>query len=320
MKVLRRLLYGHAEDQPALAVAAMLLGLIALSLQDSLGKILSSYLSLWQFQTCRAFLNVLFVLVLARLTMRGFVLSPNNTTAVLVRSLLHVGAMMCFFGSAPFLTMAEMAGGLYTFPLFVAVLSAIFLKERVGMRRIAAIVTGFIGTLLVLRPGTESFQPAGLLPVAAGFCYANFIIITRRYCKTESPVVLTLASNVTILISGVTGILLITVIDPSDSLRDQYPFVLSAWLPMLPWMVGLVIICTVFNVIGNITMSKAYQSAESSFLAPFDYSYLIFASFWGYVFWSDIPGVTTLVGMFLIAAGGIFVAWRERQIQLASAV
>jgi len=290
MKQLGKLLYGHVEDQP------------------------SSHLSLWQFQSSRALLNVLFVLLLARLTMRGFHLIPHNKLAVFFRSLMHVGAMMCFFGSAPFLTMAEIAGGLYTFPLFVAVLGAVVLKENVGVRRIVAILVGFAGTLLILRPGTDSFRLVALLPVGAGFCYAIFIVITRRFCKAESPVVLTLFSNVLIFCSGCLGMLTLTLLQPPDRMVDQFPFILSPWLPMLSWMVLLVIVCTIFNVIGNITMSKAYQSAESSFLAPFDYSYLVFASFWGFVFWRDVPEALTLVGMVMIAASGIFVAWRERRL------
>lgn len=295
----------------------MLIGLFVLSLQDALGKILSSHLSLWQFQSSRALLNVIFVLLLARLTMRGFHLLPHNKLAVFFRSLMHVGAMMCFFGSAPFLTMAEIAGGLYTFPLFVAVLGAVVLKENVGVRRIVAILVGFAGTLLILRPGTDSFRLVALLPVGAGFCYAIFIVITRRFCKSESPVVLTLFSNVLIFCSGCIGMLILTLLEPSDHLVDQFPFILSPWLPMLSWMVLLVFVCTIFNVIGNITMSKAYQSAESSFLAPFDYSYLVFASFWGFVFWRDIPEAPTLAGMVMIAASGIFVAWRERRLMRA---
>lgn len=314
MKYLKRLLYGQPEDQPGLAVTAMLYGLMALSFQDSLGKVLSEHLSIWQFQTFRAILNILFVLCLARLTMRGFRLIPNRKLVVFVRSVLHVGALLCFFGSAPFLSMAEMAGGLYTFPLFVAVLSAVFLHERVGIRRCAAILMGFLGTLFILRPGTDTFQAVGLLPVAAGFFYANFVIVTRRFCKAESPVVLTLASNVLILITGCVGLITLRLTVIPDNLVQAYPYVLSSWRPMLPWMAGIILVCTVFNVSANIAMSKAYQSAESSFLAPFDYSYLIFASFWGLVFWGDIPRFTTLVGMFLIAASGIFVAWREHQI------
>jgi drug/metabolite transporter (DMT)-like permease len=291
----------------------MLAGLMALSLQDSLGKILTQHISLWQFQTLRAALNVLFVLLLARVTMRGFRLLPRNGFPVFIRSLLHVAALMCFFGSAPFLTMAEMAGGLYTFPLFVAALSALFLRERVGIRRIMAILVGFLGTLLILRPGTDSFRLVGLLPVCAGFSYAVFIIVTRRFCKAESPVVLTLLSNITIFIFGLIGFCTVILLQPSQMLKASYPFIMTAWLPMLPWMVVVLTICTLFNVIGNISMSKAYQSAESSFLAPFDYSYLVFATFWGFIFWQDIPPPMTIAGMMIIAASGIFVAWRERQ-------
>jgi len=228
-------------------------------------------------------------------------------------------ALMFFFGGAPFLTMAEMAGGLYTFPLFVAVLGAVFLRESVGLRRVIAIAAGFCGTLLVLKPGTDAFRLVGLMPVAAGFNYAVFIIITRRLCRSESPVVLTLFSNCMILSVGIIGSIAVALATIDQSTIAQFPFLLSEWHSFALWIVATISVCAVFNVIGNICMSKAYQSAESSFLAPFDYSYLIFASFWGLVIWGDVPDRYTLSGMALIAAAGIYVAWRERRLRLAGA-
>ncbi len=292
---------------------SMLIGLFALSLQDSIGKLLSDHISLWQFQTVRAVFNILFVYLLARWTMQGFSLRPNRLPPVLLRSAFHVAALMFFFGSAPFLTMAEMAGGLYTFPLFVAVLSAVFLGERVGLLRVTAILVGFTGTLFIIRPGTDAFRLVSLLPVAAGLCYAMFIIVTRKLCRDESPVVLTMVSNISILTCGAAAIMILTLINPSAELRQEFPNIMNTWLPMAPWMLLLVIVCTVFNVIGNIGMSKAYQSAEASFLAPFDYTYLVFATFWGFVFWGDVPPALTISGMVMIAASGMFVAWREKQ-------
>lgn len=311
---LRRFLYSSAEDQPSLAVASMLTGLLALSLQDAIGKLLSEHLTLWQFQAVRAVFNILFLLLLARWTMQGFSLRPKRFSFVFLRSLFHVAALMFFFGSSPFLTMAEMAGGLYTFPLFVVVLSVLILRERVGLLRVGALLVGFAGTLLIIQPGTDSFSLVSLMPVGAGLCYGMFVIITRKFCRDESPVVLTMVSNVSILGFGTLAIALVALIDPSEESRTALPNIMNAWSPMTLWMLALVIVCTVFNVIGNIGMSKAYQSAEASFLAPFDYSYLVFATFWGFVFWRDIPSSLTLLGMAMIAASGMFVAWREKQL------
>jgi drug/metabolite transporter (DMT)-like permease len=76
---------------------------------------------------------------------------------------------------------------------------------------------------------------------------------------------------------------------------------------------GIIVACSSLNLVANIALAKAYQSAESSWLAPFDYSYLIFATFWAVVMWGDVPDLLSLVGMSMIAGAGCYVAWRERR-------
>ncbi|MEO1329396.1 MAG: EamA family transporter, partial [Pseudomonadota bacterium] len=148
----------HPEDRPSLAAALILLGVGVLSLQDSLVKLISDSVSLWQFQCLRAGGNLLLLLALGRLLYGGSPWRPVRLWAVALRSACLTVTMVLFFGAAPFLTLAEMGAGLYTYPLFIAIAAALFLGERVGPRRIAAIVAGFAGALLILRPGAEQDQ------------------------------------------------------------------------------------------------------------------------------------------------------------------
>ena len=91
------------------------------------------------------------------------------------------------------------------------------------------------------------------------------------------------------------------------------PYLFTGWQDLELWVLGLIAACSGLNVVANISLAKAYQNADASWLAPFDYSYLIFATFWGYVFWQHVPDGLTILGMVMIAAAGGFVAWRERQ-------
>jgi drug/metabolite transporter (DMT)-like permease len=223
--------------------------------------------------------------------------------------------MLFFFGGIPFLSLAEIAAGLYVFPLYIALLSALVLGERVGPRRIAAIITGFMGTLLILRPGTANFHLVNLMPVAAAFGYALTVMTTRKLCREESPVTLAFGVAITFFTAGVIGTIVFSssgVIDAVGELRTTWPYLLTGWHDVSLALLSLILACSVLNVVANIGLAKAYQSAESSWLAPFDYSYLIFATFWGFVFSGTIPDNWTFAGMALIAGAGIFVAWRER--------
>ena len=108
---------------------------------------------------------------------------PRRLGAVALRSLFLVGAMLCFFSGIPFLSLAEIASGLYLFPLIVALLSRVVLGEAVGPARLAAVATGFIGSMLILKPAAADFQAVSLLPVAAAFFYACMVLTTRRLCR-----------------------------------------------------------------------------------------------------------------------------------------
>ena len=153
-----------------------------------------------------------------------------------------------------------------------------------------------------------------LMPVGAGFCYALFVVTTRRLCRDESPVALVIASNVMILAVGVLGLLLIPKLPILEETREHYPFLLTVNAALTSVVIVVILFCSFLNTAGNLCLSKAYQSADSSFLAPFDYMYLLFATFWGVVLIGDLPDSTTVTGLFLIAGAGVFVAWRERQL------
>ena len=117
--MLNHLFQHSSHDMPRLAVTVMLCGLLCLSLQDALIKIASSQTTLWQLQSIRAVVNIALVWLLSRRLMAGLSLRPKRVGVVFMRSMFQVAALTFFFGGAPFLSLAQMAGGLYTFPLFV---------------------------------------------------------------------------------------------------------------------------------------------------------------------------------------------------------
>jgi len=283
-----------------------------LAFQDSLVKLISSDVSLWQYQFLRAAFNLVMLVALTRLFWGTEGLRPKRLWAVALRSLLLGVAITLFFGGLPFLSLANVAAGLYVFPLFVAVLSSAVLGERVGPRRIMAIICGFTGTLLMLKPGTDAFKLVGLMPIGAAFCYASTILVTRKLCREESPVTLTYAVSVVFLSLGAVGMTVFSG-DMFSELAASWPYLFTGWNSVGLGIFAIIALCSCLNMFANIGLAKAYQSAEASWLAPFDYSYLIFATFWGIVMWDDLPDALSFFGMFLIAGAGIFVAWRERQ-------
>ena len=299
------------EDRPALAASLMVAALCLLSLQDSLVKLASADVSLWQFQTLRAACNLTMLFMLSRIIWGNATVYPKRLWAVALRSIFLIGAMLCFFGAIPFLSLSEVAAGLYVFPLFVAVLSALILGEHVGPRRVIAVTAGFAGTLLILKPASASFQWVSLVPVLAGLFYAATVLTTRKLCREESAATLALGVSIAFVSVGILGIIIMETVKPV-SLAQSWPYLFVGWNPLSLQTAGIILVCSMLNLAANIGLAKAYQSAESSWLAPFDYSYLIFATFWGVVMWGDVPDLLSFAGMAMIAGSGCYVAWRER--------
>ncbi len=304
---------GTEIDSPKVAVALILSALFFLSLQDGLVKFSSATTSLWQFQIIRSLFNIALICVGLAIARNWTLLWPKQPKAVAWRTLAIMGTMIFFFAGAPFLTLSEMGAGLYTYPIFMTILSVIFLGEKVGAWRLLAIFLAALGALFIIRPTSQSFHIEQVLPICAGFFYAINATILRKYCRSESPVTMAVWASGGFLVICTIGLIAVSLAPIADETAATWPFLLTAWPTLTGFIIGLAAICAACNVTGNVLIVKAYQSAELSGLAPIDYTYLIFATFWGLVFFSDLPSGPTLIGMVLIALAGMLTAWRQRR-------
>ena len=311
---------GSDSDRPGLAAGLMAGALFLLALQDSIVRLTGAGTPLVQFHFMRSSGNVVLLLVLARVIWGTAPKRPKRFLPVAARSLLLLVATFFFFGGVPRLTLAEMGAGLYTYPIFVTILSVVVLREPVGVRRICAVLAGALGAFLILQPGSAGFHLIKLMPVGAGLCYAAHVIVTRRYCRRESPVTLTFGVGIAVVIATLTGMVVLNLFPPGEAAREALPYLARGWLPLTGTVVVLALVCSVLTVIATLGLTMAYQNAESSWLAPIDYCYLIFATLWGLAFFGDFPDASMLAGMVLIAGAGAFTAWRERRLNRAEPV
>jgi drug/metabolite transporter (DMT)-like permease len=219
--------------------------------------------------------------------------------------------MFCFFAGAPYLSIPQMAAGLYTYPLFVSLLAGPLLGEAVGPWRIFALLVGATGAAFILSPWRDDFSAIQLLPILAGFFYATNILTLRRACRHESPLALAFAVGVVFIASGFAGIGLLSAFPLSAEIREAMPFIAIGWPELTFLVAGFALFASVLNLTGNICMSRAYQTADASWLAPIDFSYLIFAALWSRAIFEQWPSRQALIGMSLIGAAGVITAWRE---------
>jgi len=306
-------LFDHPSgDRPLAALGLLLMGVFVLALQDSLVKLMSADTSFWQFQTLRSIGNLSFIAILALASGSLGLMLPKNWRPVYLRAAFLMICMFFFFSGAPYLTVAQMAAGLYTYPLFVSLLAGPILGESVGPWRIGALIVGATGATFVLSPWQQGFSAVQLLPIVAGFFYATNILTLRKACRNESPLALAFAVGTVFIVSGVGGILLLSYFPLTEQLRETMPFVAIGWPELTLTVAGFAIFASILNLTGNICISRAYQTADASWLAPMDFSYLIFAALWSRAIFDQWPSSQAIVGMTLIGSAGVITAWRER--------
>lgn len=229
----------------------------------------------------------------------------------LLRGLFIVIANMTFFLGLAAMPLAEAVAIFFISPLLITVFSVIFLSETVGPWRWGAIAGGLVGVIIVVRPGSDAFQLAAVLPlIAAGF-YAGVHILTRQMGGTESAVTMVLfMQSVFILVSGAIGLVV------ADGQFDRFDdpslqFFFRAWVwpaPQDVWLFGLVGI----GIAGAaIMISQAYRVSEAALVAPFEYVALPLAIFFGIVVFDEYPDAMALLGSGLIVGGGLVLVWRE---------
>jgi len=305
-------LFAHAgADRPLIAILLLLIATFTLAFQDALMKLVATDTSIWQIQTLRSAGNLSISVILAALSGGMVLLKPKNPKGVYLRAAFLAITMFFFFSGAPFLSVAEMAAGLYTYPVFICLLAAPVLGEKIGPWRLASIVAGTAGALLVLSPWRQGFTQVQLLPLTAGFFFACNVLTLRKACREESTLALAFAAGIVFIILGLLGIMFLHLFPMSAETELAMPYVSVGW-PQLTWFIaGFALIASVLNLTGNICLTRAYQTADASLLAPLDFSYLLFAALWGKIIFDQWPQTHTLYGMFLIISAGATISWRE---------
>ena len=298
-------------DRPFFAMLLLIIGVFVLALQDSLIKYISPSTSFWQVQVIRATGNLALITSLAFMSGSLTRILPQNWRPVYFRGVMQALCMFCFFAGAPFLSIAQMAAGLYTYPLFVSLLAIPVLRETIGRWRLGALLVGAAGAIFMLNPLASNFSPVQLLPVAAGFFYACNLLILRHSCREENPIALTFAVAVIFISFGVLGISFLMIFSPTLEIKNAMPFVMIGWPELTLTVLVICLISSIFNLSGNMCMARAYQTANSSWLAPLDFTYLLFAALWGRVLFDSWPTFYSVIGMLFITTAGMVTAWRE---------
>jgi drug/metabolite transporter (DMT)-like permease len=308
------------RDRPLVAVASLCGGVFIASTLDAVAKALSGEYPVHELLFFRSAVAapVLLLLLLRFATLRD--LSTRYWPLVVLRALILSSAYLAFILSVATLQLADGVAIYFTMPLIVAALAGPLLGERVPASRWIAIAVGFAGVLVMLKPGTSVFEPAGLLALWSAIGYAIGQLIARPLTAHVRPVVIVFWQNL-IFLAVALALALVTPLIPSEGVTHP-----SLLFLLRPWKIGpvfdmfLITSLGVLSALAMILFTEAYRLGEANFVAPFEYSAMLWAVIFGFLVWGDLPGPATAVGGAMVAGAGLFMllaARRERLARLA---
>lgn len=293
------------------AISAMI-AVVFFSINDTAIKFLSGGYALHEVVLIRSVLGLVILLALiAPLTDGWAIMRTKRMGLHIVRGICVVTANMTFFLGLAAMPLADTVAIFFVSPLLITVFSVVFLREYVGPRRWAAIIVGLLGVVIMMRPGTSSFQYASLFPLFAAVAYAGLHMLTRFIGRTESAA--TMAFYIQIVFIVVCLIIGLAVGDGrfGDQEDPSLRFLLRAWeMPAVSdWPIFILV---GFGVaVGGYFISQAYRVAEAAVVAPFEYLALPLSVLWGILVFDEWPDAWAYLGMTLIFGAGLFIVWRE---------
>lgn len=277
---------GHAHRT---GVLFMLAAIAVLPVMDAIAKTLTQRYPVLQVAWARFFFAFLVLLPFTPRAGLAQILRPPRLGLQLVRSLCMVLAVLLFFTTLRFLPLADTLAICFLYPLVVIALAALFLGEPVGRNRWLAALAGFLGVLIVIRPGFAVFHPAALLGLLTSVVFAGFAVLTRTLAASAPPAVL-------LLWGTLVGTIVLSLLVP------------LVWIAPRAVDLALMLVMGSIGAVGHLLMLKAFEAAPAVVLAPIAYVEIVGAILLGWLVFGDLPDAATWVGTAIICAAGVYVA------------
>lgn len=287
------------EDNVPLGIAYMLLTTLFFVTLDATAKYLMDTLPVAQVVWSRFAFHMIFVSILLGPRLLTYVRS-NALGLQLVRSALMVVTNGLFFIGLQFAGLTTATAILFLGPIIVTILAIPLLGETVGLRRWAGVVLGFIGAMIIIRPGTGIIGFAAIFFLGCATTHACYQIMTRKIRAVDDP-------YTTLIYTAVVGAVVMSFVMPFQWVAPS----------LMDW--GLMAVLGACGAVGHFCLIKALQAAPAAAVVPFSYTSLLWAAIYGYFLFAELPDLWTLVGAAVIAASGLYIFYREQQLKRRAA-
>jgi drug/metabolite transporter (DMT)-like permease len=285
-----------AQDrrQRLTGIALMCGALACFSCLDTMAKFLNTYMDTLQVVWARYTGAFVLAFALSNPLTRPGLMRTSRPVLQVGRSILLLLSTLLNFFALRYLQLDQALAIVFSTPFFVAMMSGPILGEWVGWRRWTAIAVGFLGVLLVARPGFGGIHPAALISLASAVVYAAYSIMTRMLSRTDS-------TETTLFYSNMVG---------AVAMLPVVPFWWTT--PSDPLVIFIMVICGAFGTGGHYLLIAAHRLAPPAVLAPFIYTQIVWAIILGFLVFADLPTAWTLAGAAIVVASGLYMLYREQ--------
>ena len=277
--------------------------ILAFTVNDSFMKAATKTVPLFQAITLRGLVATIALLIIARVTTGGLSLFPagRDRRVIALRSLSEVAATALFLTALMHMPLANLSAILQALPLAVTLGAALWLKEPIGWRRMSAIAVGFVGVLLIVRPGTEGFDHWSLMGLASVVCVVARDLSTRTLSKATPSAAVAVWASVAVTVMGLAGV------------------ALQGWQPLDGAEAAKIGCASLALVVGYLLAVMVMRVGDIGVVAPFRYTSLLWAIVLGWMLFGTLPDGLTLIGAGIVVATGLYTLARERQRRRAAA-
>ena len=291
-----------------LILAAMLI----FAVQDSLMKYIYNSVSLYEVYIIRTIVSFILVIIFLKILKKPIVFKTHYPLLTLCRVILFFFGFSSFYIALTVMPLATATALFFISPFLITIFAKFILKDQIGPRRWIAVIVGFTGVYIILNPNFDDFDYFSLTPILCAFCYSLSMIIIKKTSEKDNVYQQMFQFYI--------GAMIISIIfyffigdgryDTIDNPAAQ--FIFREWFSDLEFSLIYMIVLGFTAAAAFLLVFSAYRIASPAVVSPFEYSILIWSTLSGWIFFNEVPEINTIIGMFLIVVGGIYIFMREK--------
>ena len=293
-------------------IILILLAMMVFSVQDGIMKHIYNFVSLYEIYLIRTVVSFILILIFLIITKKPIVFKSQYPILTLCRVILFFFGFSSFYISLTVLPLGTATALFFVTPFLITIFAHFFLKEEIGPRRWAAIAVGFIGVYITLNPDFSNFNYLSLLPILCAFCYSLSMIIIKKTSDKDSVYTQTFTFYIGAIIFSM---IFYFVIGDGKFNTIEHPaaqFILREWFVEIENSILFMVATGVTATVAFLLLFTAYSIASPAVVSPFEYSILLWSPLIGWIYFNEVPTLSTVIGILIIVSSGIYIFLREK--------